>query len=86
MYGFLNDAEPILKQIVAPRLALLLRKRIAELAGVSLDEMHSMIKLPETNRRPAKTAPRQSRTTHVITAQVCVDATDAAATGSGNRY
>jgi DNA primase len=60
---FLNDAEPILKQIVAPRLALLLRKRIAELAGISLAEMQDMIKLPDTSRRPAKTAPRQSRTT-----------------------
>ena len=60
---FLNEAEPILKQIQAPRLALLLRKRIAELAGISLDEMQDMIKLPEMNRRPAKTAPRPSRTT-----------------------
>jgi len=60
---FLNEAEPILKQIQAPRLALLLRKRIAELAGISLDEMQDMIKLPDMNRRPAKAAPRQSRTT-----------------------
>ncbi len=60
---FLNEAEPILKQIQAPRLALLLRKRIAELAGISLDEMQDMIKLPAMDRRPAKTAPRQSRTT-----------------------
>ncbi len=60
---FLNEAEPILKQIQAPRLALLLRKRIAELAGISLDEMQVMIKLPAMDRRPAKTAPRQSRTT-----------------------
>jgi DNA primase len=60
---FLNDVEPILKQIVAPRLALLLRKRVAELAGVSLDEMQDMIKLPDTSHRPAKIAPRQLRTT-----------------------
>jgi DNA primase len=60
---FLNEAEPILKLIQAPRLALLLRKRIAELAGISLDEMQDMIKLPDMNRRPAKTAPRQSRST-----------------------
>jgi DNA primase len=60
---FLNEAEPILKQIQAPRLALLLRKRIAELAGISLDEMQDMIKLPDMSRRPAKTAPRQSRST-----------------------
>ena len=60
---FLNDAEPILKQITAPRLALLLRKRVAELTGISLEEMRDMIKLPDTNQRPAKVAPRQSRTT-----------------------
>src|SRR5450830_1836744 len=60
---FLNEAEPILKQIQAPRLALLLRKRVAELAGVSLDEMRGMIKLPDLNQRPARAMPRQSRTT-----------------------
>lgn len=60
---FLNEAEPILKQIQAPRLALLLRKRIAELTGVTLDEMRSMIKLPALNAAPMRTSPRQSRTT-----------------------
>lgn len=60
---FLNEAEPILKQIQAPRLALLLRKRVAELAGVTLDEMRSMIKLPALNSAPARSSPRQSRTT-----------------------
>lgn len=60
---FLNEAEPILKQIQAPRLALLLRKRIAELTGVTLDEMRSMIKLPALNQPPSKSAARQSRTT-----------------------
>lgn len=59
---FLNEAEPILKLIVAPRLALMLRKRIAELAEISLDELQGMINLPDTHRRPPKTAPRQSRT------------------------
>ncbi|MCB5186125.1 DNA primase [Methylobacillus gramineus] len=60
---FLNEAEPILKQIQAPRLALLLRKRIAELANISSDEMRAMIKLPETNRSRPRSAPRQERTT-----------------------
>ncbi|OAM52268.1 DNA primase [Methylovorus sp. MM2] len=60
---FLNEAEPILKQIQAPRLALLLRKRVAELADISMDEMSSMIKLPDLDRRPTKSAPRQTRTT-----------------------
>lgn len=60
---FLNEAEPILKQIVAPRLALLLRKRIAELAGISLEEMQDIINLPDTHRRSPKASPRQARTT-----------------------
>ncbi|MCB5190526.1 DNA primase [Methylobacillus arboreus] len=60
---FLNEAEPILKQIQAPRLALLLRKRIAELADISGDEMRRMIKLPETNRAKSRSAPKQARTT-----------------------
>lgn len=60
---FLNEAEPILKQIQAPRLALLLRKRIAELTGITLDEMRSMIKLPALNQPSRQSAPRQARKT-----------------------
>ncbi len=58
---FLNEAEPILKQIQAPRLALLLRKRVAELAGVSLDEMRGMIKLPDLN---SSAQPRRCHDNH----------------------
>ncbi len=59
---FLNDAEPILQQIQAPRLSLLLSKRIAELAGISVDEIKSMIRMPDL-QRPQKSLPRQSRNT-----------------------
>ncbi len=58
---FLNDAEPILKQIQAPRYALMFRKRIAELAQVSEDEMQSMLKLAPPRRAPTKAVQRQSR-------------------------
>jgi DNA primase len=58
----LNEAEPILAQIQAPRLALLLRKRVAELAGLSDEEMRSMIRLPEV-QRPRRSQPRQTRGT-----------------------
>ncbi len=58
---FLNDAEPILRQIVAPRFSLLLRKRIAELAEVTEAEMQSLLKLPAPNRAPAKATQKQSR-------------------------
>lgn len=57
----LNEAEPILRQIQAPRFALMLRKRIAELAGVTDTEMQSLLKLPAINKSPAKATQRQSR-------------------------
>ena len=58
---FLNEAEPILRQIVAPRFSLMLRKRIAELADVTEAEMQSLLKLPAPNRPPAKATQKQSR-------------------------
>lgn len=58
---FLNEAEPILRQIVAPRFSLMLRKRIAELANVTEAEMQSLLKLPAPNRPPAKATQKQSR-------------------------
>ena len=58
---FLNEAEPILRQIVAPRFSLMLRKRIAELADVTEAEMQSLLKLPAPNKPPAKATQRQSR-------------------------
>ena len=58
---FLNDAEPILRQIIAPKFSLMMRKRIAELADVSEAEMQSLLKLPAPNRPPAKATQKQSR-------------------------
>jgi DNA primase len=60
---FLNEAEPILRQINAPRYALLLRKRIAELAGLTMDEMRGMVDLPALNETRKRGIPRQQRTT-----------------------
>ncbi len=58
---FLNDAEPILRQIKAPRFSLMLRKKIAELANVSDAEMQSLLKLPAITKPIAKSTQRQSR-------------------------
>jgi len=53
---FINPAEPILKQIQAPRLGLLLRKRIAELGGLSLEELESALGLRSAaSKRPSQT-------------------------------
>ncbi|MEE9330627.1 MAG: DNA primase [Methylophilaceae bacterium] len=57
----LNDAEPILKQIKAPRLSLMLRKRVAELAQVTDAEMQILLKLPVPGKTPQKAFKRQSR-------------------------
>ena len=59
---FLNEAEPILKQIQAPRLGLLLRKRIAELGGMSLEELESSLGLRQTAVRRNQGPARASRT------------------------
>ncbi len=51
----LNDAEPILQAIKAPRTALFLRKKIADLAKLSTEEMQSLVKLPslqQSSRKP----------------------------------
>jgi len=60
---FLQDAKPLVKQVAAPMLSLLLRKRVAELAGVSQSELEQRyeIKLQaysKTNER--RGAPRPS--------------------------
>ena len=58
---FLNDAEPILRQIIAPKFSLMMRKKVAELADVTETEMQSLLKLPAPNRPPAKATQKQSR-------------------------
>ncbi len=58
---FLKEAEPILSQIKAPMLALMIRKKIAELARVTGDEMQRHLKLPKPGKAPMKAVQRQSR-------------------------
>lgn len=58
---FLNQAEPILKEIQAPRLGLLLRKRVAELGGMSPQELESALKLKPAGTRLAAAPARASR-------------------------
>ena len=58
---FLNDAEPILRQIIAPRFSLMLRKRIAELAGLSEAEMQNMMRLPANKHAPPRAMQKQLR-------------------------
>jgi DNA primase len=58
---FLNEAEPILKQIQAPALSLLLRKRCAELAGVTLGELESLLHLGQSAARKPNAPARSVR-------------------------
>lgn len=58
---FMNDVEPILKLIQAPALSLLLRKRCAELAGVSQAELESLMNLAQPTARRKAAPARSSR-------------------------
>jgi len=69
---FLNEAEPILQQINAPRSAMYLRKKVAELAQLSPEEMQSLLKLPNVNRPPAQARPKQTRTTMSLQRRFCL--------------
>jgi len=69
---FLNEAEPILQQINAPRSAMFLRKKVAELAQISIEEMHGLLKLPNLNRAPVQAKPKLTRTTLSMQRRFCL--------------
>ena len=69
---FLNEAEPILQQINAPRSAMYLRKKVAELAQLSPDEMQSLLKLPNVNKPPTQARPKMTRTTISLQKRFCL--------------
>ncbi|HYN53444.1 MAG TPA: DNA primase, partial [Methylotenera sp.] len=69
---FLNEAEPIMQQINAPRSAMYLRKKVAELAQLSLEEMHSLLKLPNLNKTPVQARPKLTRTTNSLQKRFCL--------------
>lgn len=68
---FLNEAEPIMQQIKAPRSSMFLRKKVAELAQLSIEEMHALLKLPNLNNAPAQAKPKLTRTTTSLQKRFC---------------
>src|SRR4029077_9687902 len=54
---FLQDARPLVKQVSAPILGLMLRKRVAELGGISQTELEDRFEF-RTARRGAPTPGR----------------------------
>jgi DNA primase len=54
-----HRAEPLLRQIQAPALALLLRKRIADAAGLSSGEVDGLVGRAAANERPRAPAIKQ---------------------------
>jgi DNA primase len=69
---FLNEAEPIMQQITAPRSAMYLRKKVAELAQLSIEEMQSLLKLPNLNKLPMQARPKLTRTTNSLYHHFCL--------------
>jgi len=57
----LHDATPILMEIKAPLSALYMRKKIAELAGISEAELQQKLKLPNPNKVSTPSTQRHSR-------------------------
>ena len=55
-----------MQQINAPRSAMYLRKKVAELAQLSVEEMHSLLKLPNLNKAPLQARPKLTRTTNSL--------------------
>ncbi|MDD2833069.1 MAG: DNA primase [Methylotenera sp.] len=69
---FLNEAEPIMQLITAPRSAMYLRKKVAELAQLSTEEMHGLLKLPNLNKVPVPARPKLTRTTVSLQKRFCL--------------
>lgn len=63
---FLNAVESILRQIQAPRLSLLMRKRVAELTNLSTAELEQSLGLKQATARPAARGMRAERTAPVL--------------------
>lgn len=61
---FLDDAKPILQQLQAPKYGLLLRKRVAELAGITQAEIEQLLKLdtPKPRAQALAKTPRRAPT------------------------
>lgn len=57
---FLKLAQPLAQQVAAPALRLMLQQRLAELAGVSRNELEGLIPVKSTVK-PVATRPRPSR-------------------------
>lgn len=72
--AFLQNAKPLLLQIAAPALSLLLRKRVAELAGVSqaeLEELYQIKRVAHRSSAPPR-SPRKSALSPVRKLLLCV--------------
>lgn len=61
---FLDDAKPILQEVRAQKLNVMLRKRVAELAGVTQEEVESLLDIgsPRQPRQQVKKVPRRAPT------------------------
>jgi len=51
---FLQDAKPLVKQVAAPMLSLMLRKQVAELAGIGQAELDRNFEIKQTSRSPVQ--------------------------------
>ena len=61
--AMLKRAKPLLKQISAPLLSVMLRKRFAEIAGISREELDALLEIKNlTAQQPSAANAQSSRT------------------------
>ena len=58
----LSEARPLVNQIEAPSLSLMIRKRLAELVGVSADELNKLLPAKQRISEAESLRPRKKRT------------------------
>ncbi|MDD5241322.1 MAG: DNA primase [Sulfuricella sp.] len=58
---FLKLAQPLVQQVAAPALRLMLQQRLAELAGVSRNELETLMPVKLPVKQPAAMRPKPSR-------------------------
>ncbi len=61
--ALLQSAKPLLKQIAAPLLSVMLRKRFAEIAGIAREELDGLLDIKPFGAPARATAKRQTRDT-----------------------
>lgn len=57
----ISDAKPLLQQVMAPALSLILLRRLGELSNMSQNELESVLQINHKHRAPVKSKPQRKQ-------------------------